>query len=150
MRHLLPVLLLAAVVATTIGCSGSRGGGATARSQAALQPMTPMRFRRMTSMMNAAQADRARGDAVSLRRRSPALSNEGLALIKATLPHDVSRTDVPRYLDGRAVFGEALKGWVTAVESGSDQQVFDALGRLDGALRGWIDAYTGQAPETSI
>jgi len=140
-------LLLASIVCAAGGCASKR-----APQQAAVtaSTMTPMRFRRMTAMMAAAQADRARGDAALLRRRSGALSNEGLALIKATLPHDVARTDVPRYLDGRAVFGEALKGWVNAVESGTDAQVFEALERLDGTLRGWIDAYTGAAPETSV
>ena len=129
-------------------CAGSRSTSARASTPAV--PVTPMRFRRMTAMVSAAQADRARGDADLLRRRSSALSNEGLALIKATLPHDVSRTDVPRYLDGRAVFGEALKAWVTAVQAGTDADLFAALDRLDGALRGWIDAYTGAPPETSI
>ena len=32
----------------------------------------------------------------------------------------MTRTDVPRYLEGRAVFGEALKHWVTVLESGAD------------------------------
>ena len=145
-RTVLFVLLVCGAVA---GCS-SRSGGTTGATQRAVAPVTPMRFRRMTAMMRAAQADRARGNADLLRRRSAALSNEGIALIRATLPHDVSRTDVPRYLEGRAVFGQALKGLVGAVESGSDPDLFRALELVDDALRGWIDAYTGMPPETSI
>jgi hypothetical protein len=146
----LPLLLLAlcAVAAPACASRGAAQAGAVPTAPSAGQ--TPMRFRRMTAMVGAAQADRARGDAALLRRRSAALSNEGIALIQATMPHDVARTDVPRYLDGRAVFGEALKGWVQAVESGSDADVYAALDRLDGSLRGWIDAYTGLPPETSI
>ena len=147
MGRLALTLLIASVAAAAAGCASKR---APQQSAVSAPTMTPMRFRRMSAMMAAAQSDRARGDAALLRRRSGALANEGLALIKATLPHDVARTDVPRYLDGRAIFGEALKGWVNAVESGTDAQLFEALDRLDGTLRGWIDAYTGAAPETSV
>ena len=130
-----------------------RGGGSAPAGQAAAAAQTgptPMRFRRMQSMTRQAAALAARGDAATLRAMSPRLSNEGLALIKATLPHDVARTDVPRYVEGRARFGDALKHWVTVVESGSDAQVLDAARRLDDATRGWIDAYLGREPETSI
>lgn len=145
-------LVIACLLAAT-SVMACRGGGATAGSQAAAAAQntpTPMRFRRMQSMTSQAAATAARGDAASLRRMSPRLSNEGLSLIKATLPHDVARTDVPRYIEGRARFGDALKHWVTVVESGSDAQVLDAARRLDDATRGWIDAYLGREPETSV
>ena len=109
-----------------------------------------MRFRRMQSMASQAAALASRGDAASLRAMSARLSNEGLSLIKATMPHDVARTDVPRYIEGRARFGDALKRWVTAVEQGTDADVIQAAYGVDAATRGWIDAYLGREPETSV
>ena len=129
-------------------CSSSSASAPT--PVATTNRIAPMRFRSMRAKMNAASAQVQRGDARSLRAGSAAISNEGLALIKATMPHDVARTDVPRYLEGRAVFGEALKGFVGAGNGGTDAQLFDALRGLDDALRGWVDAYLGLAPETSI
>lgn len=145
------VALLAACLLAVLPCAACQGGGATRTpGMAAASAPAPMRFRRLRSMLDDAQGDAARGDAARLRGRGPSLSNEGLALIKATMPHDVARTDVPRYLEGRARFGDALKRWVTAVESGSDAQLFQALRDLDDATRGWVDAYLGREPETSI
>jgi hypothetical protein len=142
---LLGLLALAALPA--LACSS--GQPPTALALAA-RPTTPPRFQRMERMVRAGLADASRGDARALRARSPDLTNEGMALIKAVLPHDVSRTDVPRYLEGRAAFGASLKRWVGAVETGSDEDVFAAIRDLDGATQGWIDAYLGLAPETSI
>lgn len=135
---LLPVLLLAA-------CA-SQGTPAAAGAR----PLTPMRFRRLRVQLDEALAAARRRDAAALRRASPALSNEGLALIRAGLPNDVAREDVPRYLEGRVRFGDALKLWVGAVSSGTDAEVIDALHRLDDATRGWIDAYLGRAPDSSV
>jgi len=112
--------------------------------------IAPMRFRALRAKLDAASAQARRGQGAAVRGASAAVSQEGLALIQAGLPHDVARTDVPRYLEGRAVFGEALKQWVGAATSGTDRELFAALARLDDALRGWVDAYLGLAPETSI
>ena len=145
-------LLLAACLLVALPCAACRGGGAAGASPtaAAATAPTPMRFRRLQSMTSQASQLAARGDARALRAMSPRLSNEGLSLIKATMPHDVARTDVPRYVEGRARFGDALKHWVTVVESGTDAQVIEAARRLDDATRGWVDAYLGREPETSI
>ena len=155
-----PAALLLCVLALPLGtaCRGGganpsapTGGAASADAIArAAATATPMRFRRMRAMLDQGVALAARGNAASLRAMSPRLSHEGLALIQATLPHDVARTDVPRYLEGRARFGDALKQWVTVVESGTDAQVLAAIRRLDDATRGWIDAYLGREPETSV
>ena len=132
----------------TAACSS--GGAKAAPPVATTTRIAPMRFRSMRAKLNAAGAQAGRSDARAVRAGAADISEEGLALIKATLPHDVARTDVPRYLEGRAVFGEALKGWVGAASSGTDAELFAALARLEDALRGWVDAYLGLAPETSI
>lgn len=155
MRCLLALVCMLAA-APTAACRGggtnptAGAGGNAAAIAAAANTATPMRFRRMRSMLDQGLAVAARGDARSLRAMSPRLSNEGLALIKATMPHDVARTDVPRYIEGRARFGDALKHWVTVVDTGTDAQVLAAIRRLDDATRGWIDAYLGREPETSV
>ena len=149
------LLLAAALVGVPVlcACQAGSGGSRAARdpvAEAAATTPTPMRFRRLRSMLDDALRISRQGTAAAVRARGPAISREGLALIKATLPHDVARTDVPRYLEGRARFGEALKAWVTTVESGSDIQLILDLNALDDATRGWIDAYLGREPETSI
>ena len=154
MRRIASLLLSGALLAGALsagllsGCASE--GAADGAPRAAARPMTPMRFRRMRAMLDEAAREAGRGDVAALRRRSPTLSTEGLALIQAVLPHDVARQDVPRYIEGRARFGEALKDWVTVVASGTDAEVIQALRRLDDATRGWVDAYLGLAPETSI
>ena len=141
-RRLAPLLLLLALA----GCASGNPVAPAGRAV----PVTPPRFRPMRQQLDAGLVEYGRGDARALRARSPALSQQGLALIKGTLPHDVSRTDVPRYLEGRANFGEALKRWVAAVESGTDREVLDAFLALEAACRGWTDAYLGVEPETSV
>jgi hypothetical protein len=148
-QSLLAACLLA-VVCT--GLSACAKGPATGYQPGAapLTVQTPMRFRRMHAMLKSARTEAGQRNAKALRARSPSLSNEGISLIKAVMPHDVARTDVPRYIEGRARFGDALKAWVTAVASGTDEQVIQALYALDNATRGWTDAYLGREPETSI
>jgi hypothetical protein len=126
--------------------SGAPSGAGTAAARAVVPP----RFSRLRRLIDGGLAEARRADAAALRARSPDLVDEGLALIKGTLPHDLARTDVPRYLEGRALFGEALKRWVVAVESGTDAEVLAGIARLDDACRGWIDGYLGRAPETSV
>ncbi|MDA1194389.1 MAG: hypothetical protein O2894_04325 [Planctomycetota bacterium] len=144
-------------IATVLGALAGPGllGGCTQRPPAGAQAnllstVTPMRFRRLRSMLDGALALARAGDMARVRAGSAGLSREGMALIQGTMPHDVARQDVPRYLEGRARFGEALKAWVTALEGGSDGDVAHALRGLDDAARGWVDAYLGRAPETSV
>jgi hypothetical protein len=141
---------LVALLVLPLAACRSDGATANTPSAALLTPQTPPRFRRIDREIRRGLAEAARGEEAALRARGPDIGNEGLALLRAGLPHDVARTDVPRYLEGRAVFGEALERWVVAVESGDRAALFAAIRRLDAANRGWIDAYLGLAPETSV
>ncbi len=145
------LLLTAALASAPLLCACSSRTAADGQQGADFAATaTPMRFRRLRQMLDSATLESQRGSAAAVRARGPAISREGLSLIKATLPHDVARTDVPRYLEGRARFGDALKRWVTVVESGTDAQLLAGLRELDDAARGWVDAYMGREPETSI
>ncbi len=78
------------------------------------------------------------------------LVDDGLALLRARMPHDVARPDVPRWTAARQGFGDALKDVIHARDAG-DRAAFDAaLSRLEGATRRWSDAHLGLAPESSL
>ncbi len=85
-----------------------------------------------------------------VRALSNTITDQGLALIKARMPNDLRRADVPRYEEGRRAFGEALKQWTVAVQDPSDAVLYAALERLYNAQRGWADAYVGRAVESAI
>jgi hypothetical protein len=90
------------------------------------------------------------GDGAGLRALNADITEIGMALLTSGLPHDVRRADVPRFLEGRAAFGDALKAWVTALEQPDDRIVGAALGDLVDAYWGWVDAYKGLPPERSV
>ncbi len=112
--------------------------------------LAPLRFRSIQAKVRDVLAAASRGDARAIRAEHASVGDEGIALIRAPIPAAVTRIDAPRYLEGRAQFGAALKAWVIAVESGSDAALFAATRSLDDAVRGWIDATLGREPETSL
>ena len=130
-------------------CSSNRGSTA---SSVATRPAagTPARFARIDGMLARGVTLAQQGDAAGVRALRGPISKEGLALLKARLPHDLARADVPRYLSARTYFGEALKAYVGALESADDPAAFTAIQDLYQATRGWIAAYQGVPAETSV
>ena len=112
-------------------------------------PLTPA-FQGMRSLLVRLAAPRSASDAASLRAASPRVLEHGMGLLRSTLPHDLREADEARYLEGRAVFGEALKGWANAAGGSDDALLFDAYDRLVEAYWGWVDAYQGLPPERSV
>jgi hypothetical protein len=104
----------------------------------------------MRAVLSDAQELADRRDAPALRAHSSELVEMGMGLLRSSLPHDLSRADVPRFLEGRAAFGEALKAWSFAAEGTDDRALLDALQRLVDAYWGWVDAYKGLPPERSV
>ena len=129
-------------------CAGCSGGPQTTTATAA-SPV-PGRFGRIHAMLRRARLNAAAGNASAVRAQRREIVNDGLALIKARLPHDLRRADVPRFLAGRANFGDALVRWVEAVDGTDDRALFAAVTALDDALRGWMDAYLGLVAETAV
>ncbi len=128
------------------GCAGT-GASATARS---VSRQTPLSFRGLEQSVRALAAAASRGDAASVRSLAPGVMQGGVAQLKAPLPHDVARTDVPRYLEGRHAFGRELTRLATALESNDERELLAAALALAPTLSAWIDAYLGLAPETAV
>ena len=141
------VLLIVVVAAACVGCAGQRSGAAASRR---ISTAAPARFARIDSALTRSVTLAHQGDAAGVRRLRKPVVDEGLALLRSRLPHDLARADVPRFLAARAFFGEALKVYVEALSGADDAAVFDATRGLYEATRGWIAAYQGLATETSI
>ena len=78
------------------------------------------------------------------------VSEGGLAALQQVVPHDIRRTDVPRWLSARAHFGEALTEYVDLLEAGQDARALEQLRIVEDALQGWSDAWNGVPTETAI
>lgn len=131
------------------GMGGCAGTGASAPAHS-VQRQTPLAFRGLEQGVRALGTAASRGDAAGVRSRAPAVLQAGLAQLKAPLPHDVARTDVPRYLEGRHAFGRELTRLATALEANDERELLAAALALPPTLGAWIDAYLGLAPETSV
>lgn len=145
MAHRLIILTACALLAA---CANTGPGPV---SEADGQSIVPQRFARMNNLMQQARAHLADGRPEQIRALRGPLSAEGLALIRSRVPHDLRRQDVPRYLDARRLFGNALTRWVEALEQGGDTvTVQRRTMELDDAMWGWIDAYLGRATESAV
>ena len=96
------LLLAAALVGVPVlcACQAGSGGSRAARdpvAEAAATTPTPMRFRRLRSMLDDALRISRQGTAAAVRARGPAISREGLALIKATLPRQAAAIENVEY-----------------------------------------------------
>ena len=164
------LLLLAGL--TGLACGGL---GACARHQkaprlpagarvAAVTPLTPA-FEGMREVLLQAKARRNARDLAGLQRLENTITIRGLALLKANLPHDLRDSDMERFLDGRAAFGEALKAWAYALEtpdatspgaaspsaaSARPDLLFEAVDQLVDTYWAWVDASKGLPPEHSV
>lgn len=120
-------------------------------SQADGQVAAPARFARIDRLMRSARARALVRDAAGITAMRGPISSEGLALLRGRIPHDLRRQDVPRFLDGRRLFGDALSRWVAVLESGAGAEaILRATSELDDATQGWIDAYLGRATESAV
>ena len=142
---------------TVVGCAlvlfvlaGCRSGSNSRAGARTSTTPTPSRFARIENTLRLGLERAHAQDAAGVRALRNPVSNEGLALLKARIPHDIRRIDVPRYLSARVYFGEALKQFVSAIDGSDDQAVFTAVRALYDATRGWISAYQGLPTETAV
>ena len=149
MRLLAPAaaLLLLWGGVLTLGC---RGTGPAAERRAPLSRETKGAFEGMRRALETTRVPREREDAPRLRSMNRLLANAGLQLLRAPPPHDLKRAHGERFLEGRSVFGDALRRWVTVVVSGTDEEVLEAYDTLVDAFWGWHDAARGRVPERCV
>ena len=134
------LLLLLAACSTNPGDPG----------QGSLIGAVPARFQRLSGLLRTGRPLAAAGNAQALAGLRGGLTDEGLALLRARIPNDLRRQDMPRFLAARREFGEALTRLVAAIEARDDPGTLAAFRALDDATQGWIDAYAGRATETAV
>jgi hypothetical protein len=107
-------------------------------------------FRSARSVIADAERLAWANDVAGLLAHAPTVTREGVALLRAPLPHDLARPDVPRFLEGRAAFGAALLDWGRASDARDGAALLRALPPLVDAFWGWVDAWRGLPPERSV
>ncbi len=150
-----PALLILALACAGPGCQGSRGnapGSHVGAGRAAPSPAQglPPGWGRLRPLLERGEALAAAGDQAALLALAPALKDEGLSLLKSNMPNTLARHDVPRFLEGRAAFGDALLLVASAHEQGRAADLPALVTRLADAWRGWMSVISGQAPERAV
>lgn len=142
---------LAALVLITCLFAACANSGPGPISEADGQVIAPARFGRIGRLMRQARVHAIAQDAAAITALRGPVSAEGLALLRGRIPHDLRRQDMPRFLDARRLFGDALSRWVGALENGAGAAaILRATSELDDATQGWIDAYLGRATESAV
>jgi hypothetical protein len=141
--------LLALLLLGAAACAGAGAAAPAGARRAPPGPMTPA-FLRMRARLLDAQGAATTGGGAALRPLGAGIEETGLALVRATLPNDLDRADVPRFLEGRHVFGQALVAFARALDGADDAALPPALQALVDAYWGWVDAYKGLPPEHAV
>lgn len=150
-----PALLILALACAGAGCRGAGGGSAATAGGAAKRAPSPAQglpagWGRLRPLLLRGEALAASGDQAALLALAPAIKDEGLSLLKSTMPNNLARHDVPRFLEGRAAFGDALIAFASAHEQGRAADLPALLARLSAAWQGWMSVLTGLAPERAV
>jgi hypothetical protein len=144
------VAVLALCLAACTGGNPRHGGAARAPTAAAPQALPPG-WGRIKPLLEAGQQRAAARDVPGLKALAPQVNREGLSLLQANMPNDVARPDVPRYLEGRSLFGKALVEFARAVETGDrDPDLPDLFTRVAESWHAWMRAMRGLPPERTL
>jgi hypothetical protein len=155
--HGLRAVLLAALAAAAAGCQGGRGAGdagfeAARPGRASVSPVQglPPGWGRMRPLLERGEALALAGDTAGLLALAPSLQQEGLGLLRSNMPSTLPRHDVPRFLEGRAAFGDALVRFAQAHEDGRAADLPGLLRGLANAWRGWMAVVSGAPVEHAV
>ena len=110
----------------------------------------PPGWGRIRPLLEAGRARVDANDVAGLKALAPEIQAEGLSLLKSNMPNDLARPDVPRYLEGRSLFGKALVEFASAAEAGRDAELFGLFTRLSEAWYAWMAALRGLPPERAL
>lgn len=145
----LPYLLAAlGVVVCAPGCGtkpvpkGTRATGVAANA--------PGEFQSMRSLLAKLSRVRDAGDAAAARGMFPEVLREGKGLLVMPPPHDLKRESVPRFLEGRGAFGDALNAYGLETDRTNDAMLWAATRRVEDSFWAWYDAYRGRPSEGAV
>jgi hypothetical protein len=142
--------LLVAAASLLAGCGGARGAGSPVARPVSPAQGLPPGWGRIRPLLEQGEALAFANDAEGLARLAPSLEHEGLSLLKANVPNTLPRHEMPRYLEGRAAFGDALVRVAEAREQGRAADLPALVRSLAGAWRGWMAVITGTSPEKAV
>jgi hypothetical protein len=111
---------------------------------------SPPEFHEMRATLLRLARHRESGDSAGARAMHPAVLEASRDLLKMGPPHDLSRQRIPRFLEGRGSFGDAVNEFDRAVRAGDDAALWRASTDLETAFRAWVDAYRGRPSEGSV
>ena len=111
---------------------------------------SPEPFQAMRIDLEKLRRLRASGDAAGARAAFAGVLADAKRLLTMTPPHDLHREDIPRFLEGRATFGDELNAYGRATEATDDAALWPAIEALESAFWGWYDAYRGRPSEGAV
>jgi hypothetical protein len=111
---------------------------------------SPGEFHEMRSTLVRLARHRDVGDAAGARAMHAEVLGAARDLLKMGPPHDLSRQRIPRFLEGRGAFGDAVNEYDRAVQGTEDAAVLRATADLQSAFHGWYAAYRGLPSEGSV
>jgi hypothetical protein len=138
---------MAALLLALCACRGDPRAPAAPASRAA---GLPSGWGRLAPVLRDAEAAQAAADAATLARLAPAIEKEGLSLLQANMPSTLAPHDVPRFLEARQAFGDALLQLARARESGAVPDLGPFVLRVSDAYHGWMSVIRGGPAERAL
>jgi len=143
--------ILAAVLAvalTAAGCGSTTPPKDTRVSGVASS--SPGEFSSMRNLLVKLGRLREAGDAKGARELYGEALAEGKGLLVMKPPSDLRRDVVPRFLEGRAAFGDAMNAYGRAKDGTDDAALWTATQGLADSFWAWYDAYRGRPAEGGV
>ncbi len=144
--HVLAGLFVALLLTT--GCGSTPAPKETRVSGVA--PSSPGEFASMRTLLVKLGRLKEAGDAKAARALYPEALAEGKQLLVMKPPADLRRDVVPRFLEGRASFGDALNAYGREKDGTDDAALWTATTRLADSFWAWYDAYRGRPAEGGV
>lgn len=113
-------------------------------------PNAPGEFQSMRSLLAKVGRLRDANDAAGARALFPEVLREGKGLLVMPPPADLKRESVPRFLEGRGSFGDALNAYGRETERADDAALWTATRRVEDSFWAWYDAYRGRPSEGAV
>ena len=149
LRLAAPTLVAAAALVGTLAGCGSTPKPKDTRVTGVASD-APGEFQAMRSLLVKVGRLRDADDAAAARALFPEVLREGKGLLVMPPPADLKRESVPRFLEGRGAFGDALNAYGRETERTDDAALWTATRRVEDAFWAWYDAYRGRPSEGAV
>ena len=146
-----PAVALASAAALALSMVGCASAPQPKDARATgVAPNAPGEFQSMRSLLAKLGRVRDASDATSARAMFPEVLREGKGLLVRPPPNDLKRESIPRFLEGRGAFGDALNAYGLETERTNDAALWTATRRVEDSFWAWYDAYRGRPSEGAV